>query len=270
MTTVTSGSYIKAGSMGARLYVPGMVKRAKALVLHFHGGAFTRGSIDTGRAVASLLAEAGAAVVSTDYPRAPEHRFPCALEMAFDALADLHKRRREFSSHRSLLFVAGEEAGANLAAALALIARDRRSAPLAGQILLSPMLDPQLASCSARLAEAGPVGCKWADGWHEYLGSADKASHPYATPLASSRLAGLAPALILTANDDVMRDESVLYASALRRADVTVDLHTLPAPTGWPDSLTDGTAPEAHWREPVRRHLDQFLTSNLAKVRNVS
>jgi acetyl esterase len=265
-----SESYIKAGSMGARLYVPGMVKRPEPVVLHFHGGAFTRGSIDTGRAVATLLAEAGAAVVSTDYPRAPEHRFPCALEMAFDALADLHLRRREFSSHKSLLLVAGEEAGANLAASLALIARDRRSVPLAGQILISPMLDPQLASCSARLAEAGPVGCKWADGWHEYLGSADKASHPYATPLASSRLAGLAPALILTANDDVMRDESVLYASALRRAGVRVDLHTLPAPTGWPDSLTDGTAPEAHWREAVRRHFEDFLTSKLAKARNVS
>ena len=263
----TSERLIEAGSALARLYAP---KRPEALVLHLHGGAFTGGSIDTSRAVATLLAEAGAAVVSADYPRAPEHRFPCALEMAFDTLTDLYKRRRELSSQKSLLLVAGEEAGANLAAGLALIARDRRSVPLAGQILISPMLDPQLASCSVRLAEAGPVGCKWADGWHEYLGSADKASHPYAAPLASSRLGGLAPALILTADDDVMRDESLLYAAALRRADVRVELHTLSAPTGWPDSLTDGAAPDARWRDAVRQHFADFLKSDFTKARNVS
>ena len=70
------------------------------------------------------------------------------------------------------LFVAGEEAGGNLAAALALMARDQQTPPLAGQILLSPMLDPCMATCSMRQAEAGPVGCQWADGWHQYLGSA--------------------------------------------------------------------------------------------------
>jgi acetyl esterase len=265
-----SERWIEAGSPRARLYVPSGPQRPEALVLHLHGGAFTGGSIDTGRAVATLLAEAGAAVVSTDYPRAPEHRFPCALEMALDTLTGLYKRRRELSSQKSLLLVAGEEAGANLAAGLALIARDRRSVPLAGQILISPMLDPQLASCSMRLAEAGPVGCKWADGWHEYLGSADKASHPYAAPLASSRLGGLAPALILTADDDVMRDESLLYASALRRADVRVELHTLPAPTGWPDSLTDGTGADDCWRDVVRQHFADFLKSSLTKAGNVS
>jgi acetyl esterase len=125
----TSERWIEAGSPRARLYAPSAPKRPEALVLHLHGGAFTGGSIDTGRAVATLLAEAGAAVVSTDYPRAPEHRFPCALEMALDTLTGLYKRRRELSSQKSLLLVAGEEAGANLAAGLALIARDRRSSP---------------------------------------------------------------------------------------------------------------------------------------------
>ena len=73
-----------------------------------------------------------------------------------------------------------------------------------------------------RQAEAGPVGCKWADGWHEYLGSADKAAHPYAAPLVSSRLSNLPPTLILTAEDDMLRDESLCYARRLRAAGVAV------------------------------------------------
>ena len=103
----------------------------------------------------------------------PQHPFPAARwRRAFQALDWLHAQpRRTGSSRKSGLFVAGEEAGGNLAAALALMARDQQAPPLAGQILLSPMLDPCMATCSIRQAEAGPVGCKWADGWHQYLGS---------------------------------------------------------------------------------------------------
>ncbi len=133
----------------------------------------------------------------------------------------------------------GEEAGGNLAAGLALMVRDQRSPALAGQILLSPMLDACLATESVRLAEAGPVGCKWADGWHQYLGTADKACHPYAAPLGSSRLGGLAPALIVTAEDDPMRDESLAYAKRLRASAVAVQEHMLPAPTDWPCALAE-------------------------------
>jgi acetyl esterase/lipase len=140
-------------------------------------------------------------------------------------------------SKKSGIFVAGEEAGGNLAAALALMARDQHAPPLAGQILLSPMLDACMATCSIRQAEAGPVGCKWADGWHQYLGSADKAAHPYAAPLGSSRLAGVAPALVLTAQDDPMRDESLSYARRLRESGVAVQEHILAGPTGWPNAL---------------------------------
>ena len=119
--------------------------------------------------------------------------------------------------------------------------------PLAGQILLSPMLDPRMATCSMRQAEAGPVGCKWADGWHEYLGTPDKAAHPYAAPMVSSRLAGLAPALILTAEDDLLRDESLNYARRLRASGVIVDEHVLPAPTGWPCAFTNPTPADGAW-----------------------
>jgi acetyl esterase/lipase len=208
--------------------------------------------------VASLLADAGSTVVSVDYPTAPETRFPGALEASLDALRWTYKTCPVIKQAR--LFLAGEEAGGNLAAALTLMARDQQSPPVTGQILLSPMLDPCMATKSIRQAEAGPVGCQWADGWHDYLGSADKASHPYASPLGASRLAGLAPALIVTAEDDPMRDESLSYARRLIECGVYVRQEVLPAPTGWPLALEQAEADPA-WAAQLKLFFTEFFAT---------
>lgn len=266
MATNWTDETIEAGPqrVPVRIYRPSQAHMGAPLVLHLHGGAFVGGSLESGRTVATLLADAGAVVVSADYPHAPMHPFPQALQAAFAALKWVHKNRARLGGKRSHLFVAGEEAGGNLAAGLALMAHDQQTPPLAGQILLSPMLDPQLATCSMREADAGPVGCKWADGWHDYLGSADKAAHPYAAPLVSSRLAGLAPVLILTADDDLLRDESLSYAKRLRASGVTVQENVLPGPTGWPCALT-GFAPVSQtWTGAVRDRFVEFFTQTLA------
>jgi len=248
---------------GARVPVRVFGKRVPGapVVLHLHGGAFTGGLLDTNPTLPALLVRAGAVVASADYPLSPEHRFPHALETMFDVLGALQRCCAEWASRRSEIFVAGEEAGGNLAAALALMARDRR-ATLAGQILLSPMLDPLMGTCSLRSAEAGAVGCPWADGWHAYLGSPEKAAHPYAAPLSASRLAGVAPALLLTAQDDPLRDESETYARRLREAGVRVQFAVLPGPTGWPValSLPADEAP-APWASDVVEHLKQFFVA---------
>ncbi len=240
-----------------RVYKGAPDNKLAPLVLHLHGGAFTHGSVETGGAVASLLADAGSTVVSVDYPTAPETRFPGALEASLDALRWTYKTCPVIKQAR--LFLAGEEAGGNLAAALALMARDQQSPPVAGQILLSPMLDPCMATKSIRQAEAGPVGCQWADGWHDYLGSADKASHPYASPLGASRLAGLAPALIVTAEDDPMHDESLSYAKRLRECGVYVRQEVLAAPTGWPSALQHADADPA-WADQLKTYFSEFFT----------
>jgi acetyl esterase/lipase len=231
------------------------------LVLHLHGGAFGAGAPGCGHAVASLLVDAGAVVISAEYPTGREYPFPAALEVVYALLHRLHKDRTRWAGRASRVFVAGEEAGGNLAAALAMMARDRHGPPLAGQILLSPMLDAGMATCSIRTANAGPVGCKWADGWHDYLGSPERASHPYATPAAASRLAGLAPALVLTAEDCPMRDESLGYAGRLRDHGVTVQSRTIPAPTHWPDALGQSTPIEASWKTEVRAAFAVFLAA---------
>ena len=128
------------------------------------------------------------------------------------------------------------------------------------KIVLSPMLDMCVATASLRSAKAGPVGCHWADGWRQYLARADDATHPYATPGRSMRLAGLPPTLLITAQDDPLRDEAQAYAGRLRDAGVAVHSHVLPAPTGWPASYTQPeSAPPPRWAAAVREPLQQFL-----------
>lgn len=252
-----------AAPMPVRVYRRSVTPYPAPIVFHLHGGAFSDGSLDSGRTVASLLAGAGAVVVSADYPLAPDHRFPQALEAIHRAVSDVHTKRAKWSHRRSALFVAGEEAGGNLAAGLALLARDRHAPPLAGQILLSPMLDPCMATCSLRQAEAGPVGCKWTDGWHDYLGSAANAMHPYASPINSARLAGVAPALVLTAEDDPMRDESLTYARRLHESGVAVRKHILSAPTGWPCAFSQPGPNNSTWASTVRDVLARFFAETL-------
>jgi acetyl esterase/lipase len=237
----------------------GVARRGAPLVLHLHGGAFQSCPLDSGQTVAELLAEAGATVISADYPAGPEHPFPQALEAVYALAQRLWRDRVLWADKSGKLFVAGEEAGGNLAAALAMVARDRRDPPLSGQILLSPMLDAGMATCSIRTADAGPVGCKWADGWHDYLGSPDKAFHPYASPASASRLAGLAPALVLTARDDPMRDESLNYARRLRDSGVAVHERTIAGPTLWPDSLGRPLSNDTQWVAEVRDALSAFF-----------
>lgn len=189
----------------------------RALMLYLHGGRFTSGSLEAARARSEMLAEAGADVVALDYPLAPTHPFPASLTAAFQALqAVAAKPARLTGSSHTALFVGGEEAGGNLAAALALMARDQHAPALAGQLLISPMLDPQLGSASMREGECGGCECPYAQGWKAYLGNCIHADHPYAAPLNASRLAGLAPALVLTLAGHPLADESRRYAAALR------------------------------------------------------
>lgn len=226
-----------AGAMPVRVYGAASAGRSAPVVLHLHGGAFTGGSLESGAEVAEMLTLAGAVVVSADYPVGPAHPFPDPLKAVYEAMVWTQKARARLSGKTAKLYVAGAEAGGNLAAALAMMARDQQFPALSGQILISPMLDANLATCSLRMADAGPVGCKWADGWHAYLGSADKAGHPYAAPLSANRLAGLAPALVITADDDPLRDEALSYARRLREAGVPAREHVVPAPTGWPCAI---------------------------------
>lgn len=213
-------------------------RRAAAgrVVLHLHGGAFTGGGVESGACLAQLLADAGAMVVSIGYPLAPAHRFPDAVEAGYAALAWTHAQRTRLAGAKAQVFIAGEEAGANIAAAIALMARDRAAPPLAGMLLVAPMLDPCTATASQREAQGMQIQCRFAEGWSQYLRSPRDAEHPYAVPAFAQRLAGLPPALVLAGEDDPMRDEAMAFARRLGEAGVGVHTGLIPA-TGWPESL---------------------------------
>jgi acetyl esterase len=231
------------------------------LVLHFHAGAFVAGSLDQGACIAGLLADAGAVVISVDYPLAPAHPFPQAVETGYAALVWAAKARHKLAGRNAPLLIAGEEAGGNLAAAIAMMARDQDRPQLAGQILLSPMLDACMATASLRDAHAGPVGCTWADGWHRYLPRREDAAHPYATPGSALRLPGLPPTLLVTAVDDPLRDETRSYAGRLRQAGVRVQEAVLPQATGWPLSYLHTGAEPVAWGDAVGQQFSDFFAS---------
>jgi acetyl esterase len=214
-------------ALPARLYRAPHTTASTPLVLFFHGGKFIDGSLDSGDALARSIADAGAAVLALAYLRPPAHPFPEGLNGAYEALLWAHGQRAVLAGKRAPLFVAGEEAGANIAAALAMMARDQQRPALAGQILVSPMVDPCLGSGSLRAVNAGTSGCKFSKGWQQYLGTCTSADHPYAAPGSARRLTGLAPALVLTQTGHPLRDESLHHAQRLQDAGVAVQSHCL-------------------------------------------
>lgn len=252
------GTPIQAAGFAAQLMRRRDQPRNPPLVLHLHGGEFVTRPAAPAPLVAQLLAAAGASVVSLDYPLAPQHPFPQALEAAHEALVWMHEQRRVLAELNSPLIVAGEEAGGNLAAALALMARDRGAPRLAGQILLSPMLDPFMTTASARAAGAGHAHCPVAEGWRQYLPRCADAMHPYAAPLQSQRLGGLPPALIVTAQNDGLRDEAKTYAAKLRAAKVGVQERVLDLGAAWPACLA-GNDLDPLWAAPLGVAFEQFF-----------
>ncbi len=239
-----------------RLYDGAARGKAPPLVLYLRGGAFLeQGRAEPERPIGKALAETGAVVLEADYSSVSHNVFPQAMECAFLALNCLDGRRKQFGSVKSQLFVAGDEAGGNVAAGVALKARDQMPGQLSGQILLSPMIDPRMATSSFRAADES-MGQRWAEGWSHYLRSACGLQHPYAAPSLCSRLTGVAPALIVTSEDDPLRDEVIGYAKRLAEAGVSVRRKVFPAGCGWTGIYKDGSG---KWMEGLCSEFTEFV-----------
>lgn len=207
----------------ARLYRPaGTRDRKLPAVLYFHGGGFCSGSLDDAEVPARFIAEhAQAAVLSIAYSLAPTRPFPAAPEDAHAAATWLRENGKSLMIDARRLAVVGDDAGGNIAASLALIARDRNGPDIAAQVLIGPMLDPsmtQLGDAKQLGSDLKPETC--ADCYSKYLRKPFERMHPYASPLESRRLRGLPPALVLTAECDVLHKEGEQYAAALIKAGV--------------------------------------------------
>jgi len=222
-------------SLNARLYRSGpLACKRNDLVLFFHGGSFISGHLNDADEFLRHVVQCdpNIIVLATSYTLAYVSPFPAAMEDAYAVLVWACQNKARLGWRGKRLFVAGIEAGANLAAVSAIVARDRGGPDLSGQILIMPMLDPSLCSSSMRALSNNPVLAELSErcaaGYRAYLPRATDRSHPYASPLALSRLKNLSPALILTAETDPLCDEAEQYASRLKDCGVTTTLRYLP------------------------------------------
>lgn len=220
-----------AGPIRTRLYWPeaggGAAGPELPAIAYYHGGGHVIGSLDTHDLIARNLCHgAEALVVSVDYRMGPEHKFPAAVDDSFAALEWLHANAASLGADPGRLGVHGDSAGANLAAVVALMARDRGGPRLRLQSLVYPVADYTLSAPSyATYAEGYGLLTRAAMQWFQrhYLRSPADAEDWRASPVKAPNHAGVAPAVIVTAECDVLHDEGVAYADALRRAGVDVE-----------------------------------------------
>jgi acetyl esterase len=216
-----------AGEVPVRVYTPDTQGPHPALV-YFHGGGFVIGSIGTHDATCRALTNsARCVVVSVDYRLAPEHPFPAAPEDCYAAASWVAKNAAELGVDGERVAVGGDSAGGNLAAVVAQLARERGHPRLVHQLLIYPVTNHSFETASyAENAEGYLLEremMRWF--WNHYLANELDGADPKASPLRGTDLSGLAPATVLTAEFDPLRDEGEAYAERLREAGVPT-VHT--------------------------------------------
>jgi acetyl esterase len=220
-----------AGSIPVRIYRP-QASGSLPTIVYLHGGGFVIGDLDTHEGVCRLLCnDVGAVVISVDYRFAPEHRFPAAVEDAYAALRWVAEHIADYGGDRGRLAVGGDSAGGNLAAVSAQLAH-ADGLSLAAQLLIYPNVD-LLGDYASRKENADGYFLTLADmRWfaEHYIGMseddprvAELARDPRLSPLQADSLEGLAPAVVVTAEFDPLRDEGNAYAQALEKAGVRVE-----------------------------------------------
>ncbi|WP_327589872.1 alpha/beta hydrolase [Nonomuraea sp. NBC_00507] len=212
--------------VAVRIYRP---HGAQAAIIWLHGGGFVMGDLDTEHPWAIRVADgSGAVVISVGYRLAPEHPFPAALDDVYTVLTWTAEHAAELGIDPARIAVGGHSAGAGLAAAVTLRARDEQGPPIRFQLLNQPSLDDRQETWSQRHFTDTPWmnRDKVTAAWRHYLGSAP--ATPYAAPARAGDLSGLPPAYIATAEFCPSRDEDIAYALRLLQAGVSVELHQWP------------------------------------------
>ncbi|MBP2655287.1 MAG: alpha/beta hydrolase [Firmicutes bacterium] len=207
-----------------RIYTP-VSSGLLPLVMYMHGGGFVVGDLEYMDGACRLLAQtAGCIVVNVDYCLAPEHKFPEALEECYNALKWIYDNATDFGADAGKIAVAGDSAGANLGAAICLLARERKEFSLVYQVLFYPVVD--FASDIAAKFEGLPEillnieDLRWMS--ELYFEDLNDAKKPQASPLLAESLVGLPPATVITAGIDPLAQEGRMYAERLATAGVEV------------------------------------------------
>jgi acetyl esterase/lipase len=216
------------GQIPLRLYRPAGVPDAVRLpvYVYFHGGGWVIGDLESHDVLCrQLTAESGACVIAVDYRLAPEHKFPAAADDAWAATRWISAHATELGVDAGRLAVGGDSAGGNLAAVVALMARDAGGPSIALQVLIYPVTDLGSESKSYADFADGYMLTRDSMRWFtaHYLGGKEDAQDWRVSPLRAPSLAGLPPTLVITAGFDPLHDEGAAYATRLREAGVTVD-----------------------------------------------
>ncbi len=219
------------GAIPLRLYRDGDDEAARGCLVYFHGGGWVIGDRDTHDVVCRQIAQRSRAVViSVDYRLGPEHKFPAAVEDAIDATAWVAKHADELGIDAKRLAVGGDSAGGNLAAVVAIDARDNAGPAIAMQALVYPSTD-MLGSTESHEAFAENYMLTKSMMTYfraHYLRSADDKADWRASPMRAAQHDGLPPALVITAGFDPLRDEGEAYARRLAERGVAVTLRRFP------------------------------------------
>jgi acetyl esterase len=216
----------RAGDIPLRVYTPaGAGAEVLPALVFFHGGGFVIGDLDTHDGLCRLLANAsGARVIAVDYRLAPEHKFPAAVEDAYDAVAWIAENAEEFGIDAERIAVGGDSAGGNLTAVVTQLAKEKGAPRLAFQMLLFPATQMGADTPSMRACEDGSFLDRPTMNWflRNYLGNDSEKDDLRASPLLAPDLRGLPPAFLMTGGYDPLHDEGVQYAERLREARVPV------------------------------------------------
>ena len=211
------------GSLRARVFWPFRRRRPVVpVIVYFHGGGYALGSPDSLAHVTRALCRCSqSVVVSVDYRLAPEHPFPAAIEDGFAATRWVHEHAAELGADPDSLFVAGDSAGGNAAAAVALMLRDAGQPILAGIALLCPWLDMSLSSPSYRkyVSNDPVVDDASTRLLRDLYLRGESVMHPLVSPIHAS-LAGLPPTYLAVGEADPLRDDGTVFAERLRAAGV--------------------------------------------------
>jgi acetyl esterase len=202
-----------------RLYRP--AARSSALIVYFHGGGWTLGDLESSDGSLRRLSQVtGFASLSVEYSLAPEFPFPAAVEDAIAATQWAFDHIRELVGHDVPVIVAGESAGGNLAAVVALISRDAGKPAVAAQLLICPSVAPIDAEAVRHIEAPFPPleAISWF--YDQYIPEVSRRSDPRFAPLGVADLSGLPPAFVLTAEYDFLRDQGEHYAERLSSAGV--------------------------------------------------
>lgn len=219
------------GDQNLRIFIPEeQPDTPLPVVVYYYGGGFVAGSIDVAdEANRALANDLGAIVVSTSYRLAPEHKFPAATDDTFAALQWVGDHIGDYGGDPARIAVMGDSAGGNLAAVAAQRARDEGGPELAAQVLIYPAIDANADTESKREFAQGYVISTAAMDyfWDQYLNGPEETQDPQATP-SKGDLTELPPALVLSVEYEVLRDEAEAYADQLAAAGVEVERKRLP------------------------------------------